>query len=403
MLSLLFFLVCYGTSITLFLGGVKDNTIPSDLDFPVFLPLAIADIILIVVFINIERIIFKMKINIPLIIVLSCLFIVNLVVIAITPLENTINYIYMNTPGSKIVTISNEYKVMYILCFFLLLLNIYISINYLIQRVNFKKHFVWISLLVIAIGLFMIIYSYITEVETYRLFFENISSIIKWYNPKSLTNNSNSYAAILLGAEFCSFGLYAATKKHVFWIIAIFFCLNTIFPMSRICLLLSFGLILLFLFYLIIVSWKGHVFRNLNYLFLILFPICIFIVMCFNIPELKKYIEHILLSDDSSIDSRVPLWKLTVNMTQGYHQFIGNGHGYFNTAFSTIIDGRFKMPHNLYLQTYGALGYLGLTLLAALVCYSIYKIIRLYKNNRDASLISVIGLIIILTYYLVEG
>lgn len=403
MLSVLFFLVCYGTSICLFLGGVKDNTIPSNLDFPVFLLLAIADTILIIVFINIERIFFKMKINIPLIIILSCLFVVNLVVIVTTPLENTFEYVYMDLPGSKVISINNEYKVMYILCFLLLLLNIYISINYLIQRVDFKKHFVWICLLIVAVGLFLVIYSYITEVDTYKTYFENMPKIIKLYNFKSLTNNTNNYATILLGAEFCSFGLYAATKKHVFWILGLFFCFNAVFPLSHICLFLSFVLVLLFLFYLIIVSWKGNVFRNLNYLFLIFLPIGIFIIMCFSIPELRTYIEQIIITNDSSLDTRTPLWRLTIIITQGYHQYIGNGHGYFNTAFSTIIDGQFKMPHNLYIQTYGALGFLGLTLLAALICFAIYKIIRLYKNNRDASLISVVGLIIVLTYYLVEG
>jgi len=338
-----------------------------------------------------------------LIIILSCLFIVNLVVIATTPLENTIEYVYMDSPESKLITISNEYKVMYILCFFLLLLNIYISINYLIQRVNFKKHFIWICLLVIAVALFMIVYSYIVEAETYKLFFEHISETLRMYNAKSITNNTNSYAAILLGAEFCSLGLYAATRKHIFWIIGLFFCINTIFPMSRICFLLSLGLIPLFLFYLIIVSWKGHTFRNLNYLFLLVFLLSIFIAMCFTIPELKYYIEQALIISHGAPNTRAPLWKLTISMTQGYHQFIGNGHGYFNTAFSTMVEGSVKMPHNLYLQTYGALGYLGLSLLVALICFIIYKIIRLYKNNRDASLISVIGLIIVLTYYLVEG
>jgi len=403
MLSLIFFLVCYGTSICLFLGGVKDNTIPSDLDFPVFLPLAIADVVLIIVFINTERILFKMKINIPLIIILSCLLVINLVVIITTPLENTFEYVYKGTPYSIVISITNEYKVMYTLCFLLLLLNIYISINYLIQRVHFNKQFVWICLLVVAIGLFMVVYSYITEVETYKLFFENITEGTKGYNPKSLTNNSNSYAAILLGAEFCSFGLYAATKKHIFWIIGIVFCINTIFPMSRICLVLSFALLLLFLLYLIIISWKGHAFRNLNFLFLLLFPLGLFIVMLFNIPEIRTYIEQTILINDGSAGYRINFWHLTISMTQGYHQFIGNGHGYFNTAFSTMIDGWVKMPHNLYIQTYGALGFVGVALLTALICFAIYKIIRLYKNNRDASLISAIGLIIVLTYYLVEG
>ena len=400
---MVFFLVCYGTSICLFLGGVKDQTKPSDLDFSIFLPLAIADIVLILMFINIERIFFKMKINIPLIIILSCLFIINLVVITTTPLENSVSYTYLDSPGIATIIITNEYKIMYILCFLLLLLNIYISINYLIQRVNFNKQFIWISWIVIIVGLFMIVYSYITEMETYKMFFENITKIIKWFNPTSLTANPNSYASILLGAEFCSFGLYFNRKKNIYWIIGLFFCINMIFPMSRICLLLSFGLVLLFIIYKLIVTWKKHTFRNLNFVFLLILPFCIFVPMCITIPELRNYVVQILFTDNSAFNSRIPLWNLTISMTHNFHHYIGNGHGYYNTVLTTILNGEPKMPHNLYIQTYGALGFLGLTLFATLICFIIYEIVRLYKNNRDASLISVIGLIIVLTYYLVEG
>ncbi|MBE6133372.1 MAG: hypothetical protein E7178_01755 [Erysipelotrichaceae bacterium] len=309
----------------------------------------------------------------------------------------------MDSLESKIITISNEYKAMYIFCFLLLLLNIYISINYLLQRVDFKKHFIWISSLIIAIGLFMILYSYIAEIETYKLFFKNITETTRTYNPKSLTNNTNSYATIMLGAGFCCYGLHIAIKKHIFWILGLFFCINTIFPMSRACLFLAIILTIGFFVYKMIKSWKQHTFRNMNFVFLLVLSICIFISMCLTIPELKNYIKDVLFTNNSSIKDRKLLWDIAITMTRDFHRYIGIGHGYFNTAFATIIEGSVKMPHNLYIQTYGALGYLGLSLLAALICFSIYKIIKLYKNNRDASLISVIGLIIVLTYYLVEG
>lgn len=402
-LSLLFFIVCYATSILLFLGGVQDQTRPSDLEFPIFLPLAIADIAMIVLFAFIEIKVFKTKINIPLIIILSCLFITNMVVILTTPLENTLDYMYEEEPWSIFVSITNEYKVMYIICFFLLLLNIYISFNYLVFRVEFKRHFAWICVLGLTIGLFMVIYSYITEWGIYISFIENISETLKTYNPKSLTNNSNNYAAILLGAAFCSYGLNAVTKKRIFWILGVFFCINTIFPMSRMCLLLSIVLTCMFFIYTMIVSWKNHAFRNANLVFLFAATICVLLAMCFNIPEIKDYINEILFAKVGFINSRKPMWEAAISITQGFHCFLGNGHGYFNTVFATIFDGRLKMPHNLYVQIYASLGYLGLSLFAILICFAIYKIIRLYKNNRDASLFSIIGLIIVLSYYIVEG
>lgn len=402
MLSLLFFLVCYATSILLFLGGVQHQERPSDLSFSAFLPCAIADIVLILVFIFVENRVFKLKINIPLIIILSCLFIINMIVIITTPLEKSFEYNYYGEWRSTLVLITNEWKVMYIFCFFLMLLNIYISFNYLISRIVFKKHFIWICSLVITIGLIMVLYSYIAEWETYKLFLENITTTVRGYNPKSFTSNFNNYAAILLGAGFCSYGLYATTRKPVFWILGLFFCVNTVFPMSRICLLLSITLTLMVFVYTMVITWTNHKFRNANFIFLLVAPISLLIVMCFNVTEMRNYIVNILITNHSSINARKPLWDIAITMTQGIHCFVGNGHGYFNTAFTTM-NALVKMPHNLYIQTYASLGYLGLTSLAALFCFIIYKIIRLFKNNRDAAFISIIGLIIVLSYYVVEG
>ena len=153
MVSVLFFLFCYATSICLFLGGVSDPTKPSDLAFPVFLPCATADIVLILAFIFVEAKCFRMKINIPVAIVLICLFVTNLIVVINIPLENTVDFIYQE-PSSSLITITNEYKVMYILCYLLLFLNIYISISYAFYRLQFKKQFVWICALIVFAGLF---------------------------------------------------------------------------------------------------------------------------------------------------------------------------------------------------------------------------------------------------------
>ena len=147
------------------------------------------------------------------------------------------------------------------------------------------------------------------------------------------------------------------------------------------------------------ISWKEHKFRNLNLIFLVLLGLGVCIAICLTITQIRES----FFSNGNFLGSRLYLWRLTIDITKEFHIFIGNGHGYYNTVLTTIMVGEVRNPHNLYIQTYGALGFLGLTLLAALICVAIYKIIRLYKNNRDASLISVIGLIIVLTYYLVEG
>lgn len=402
-LSLVFFLVCYGTSICLFLGGVKDPAAPSDLQFPVFLPLAIADTVLIIGFIFLENKLFKLKINIPLIIILSCLFIINLIVIITTPLENTISFVYPNQPESITVTITNEYKVEYILCFALLLFNIYISFNYLLYRIKFNKSFAWLCYIIIVTALVFAIYSYITEAEVYKLFFEDMRYTLVQHNPKSFTGHRNNYAAILLGAAFCSYAMNAITKKRLFYILALFFSINIIFPMSRLCLILLITLTLMVFIYKMIVSWKEHAFRNLNSVVLITIILGLFTLISLNDVVLKEYIQHIIFTDNTTGKLRQLLWECALSMVNGFHIFIGLGHGYFNTAFTLANGEHVKMPHNLYLQTYGSLGVVGLALLCILLGFAIYKIIQLFKSNKDAAFVSLIGLILALSYYMLEG
>ena len=292
---------------------------------------------------------------------------------------------------------------MYIFCFLLLLLNIYISFIYLSNHIHFNKQFMWLCILGITIGLFMVIYSYITEWNTYMLFIENIATTARSYNPKSITNNSNSYAAILLGAMFCSYGLYAVTNKHICWIIGVFFLINIFFPMSRICLILSFLLSLMIFAYKMYVSYKGNEKRNIILILIVILLLFIFLILYLSIAPIREYIENVIFTKNSSIISRIPLWEITLSMTTSVHNLFGNGHGYYNTALATITDGSLKMPHNLYVQIFGALGVIGLIAFTSLIAFIIYKIVILYKNNREVSLLSVIGLITVLIYYIVEG
>lgn len=99
---------------------MNDATRPSEVEYPAFLVLFGLNIFLFLLFIFIEVRYFKMKINIPLIVILLTLFVVNLINITTIPLDNTINYVYLDNPNSVLISISDTDKLMYILCFFLM-------------------------------------------------------------------------------------------------------------------------------------------------------------------------------------------------------------------------------------------------------------------------------------------
>ena len=149
-------------------------------------------------------------------------------------------------------------------------------------------------------------------------------------------------------------------------------------------------------------TYRGNEKRNIILITIVVSLLLILLILYLSIEAIRDYIENVVFTKNSSYLSRLPLIEVALSMTYGVHSIFGNGHGYFNTAFTTL-NGFVKMPHNLYVQTYGALGFIGVILLIALVVFIVYKIIKLYKNNQEASLISTIGLMMVLIYYLVEG
>ena len=399
-LSALFFFVCIGTSVFLYSGGMANFASSTDLPFGLFIILAVFEIIMLVTFIYIEKKFFGMPINIPIIIVLSILFVTNILVISTTPLENTISYTVGEEHLVTLITIDNLDKIIYIFEFALFLLSNYIMIVYPLYRFKSKVHFMWIAIIVIVFAFICVIYSYATEWETYKLYFDNIATTLKSYNPHSLTFNSNDYAAILLGAIYCCFACNMITKKRIFWIIAIFFGLNIPFPMSRICLILTVAIFLLFFGYKMFMSWKGHEVRNANIIFLVALIIIVLVLIGVYVPNARNYLENVVFVKIGDFTGRKQLWAFTIEITKGWHIAFGNGHGYFNTVFATIKT--VKSPHNLYLQAYGAGGIVLLVFLFALLCFVIYKIARLYKTNQGSFFASLLGMLLFLSYFVFE-
>ena len=157
-----------------------------------------------------------------------------------------------------------------------------------------------------------------------------------------------------------------------------------------------------------IIHFKGHAFRNLNIIFLVVSTLTILVLVCIYVTDVREYLENVVFVSFGDFTGRKELWARTMEVTTEWHRFLGNGHGYFNTVFASInaIESPefiVKSPHNLYVQAYGAGGVLLLACLFALLCFVIYKIIRLYKENRNTFYASVYSLILFLAYFTFEG
>ena len=410
MLSTIFFLVCTLTAAFLFCGGMKDFRASTDLPYGLFLILALVEIALVLSFLWLERKWFKIPILIPVICVMVALFVVNLVAIVLTPLEQTFvsTSIFEPYKFATTINITDFDKVVYVIRHILLLMGVYVDIVYFLYRFKGNKQFVWISFFVIAFALFCIIYSYCVETDKYRAFFADAKQSLLINNPFSILFHRNNYALAIFGGIICSIGCIMITHKRFFYILLAFFYMNIIFPMSRVCLVLAAATLIYFFIYKMIVSFKAHTFRNLNFIFLVVFALTLVILMCVGITEIREYISNIIFAHFGDFTGRKELWRRVLEITTDWHCFIGNGHGYFNTVFASIYAMEIptyvlKSPHNLYLQAYGAGGFLLVACLFALLCFVIYKIIRLYKTNKDSFYASVLALILVLAYFTFEG
>ena len=409
LIELLVFLVLFGFSLMLLSGGITDFAASTDLPLWLFILLSIIVFLGSITFIYYEYKYHQTKILYPLVCVMTILFLINLLVVIFTPLDNNIIFSLKHQGVMEfILSISNVDKLVYLFRHVLLLQNIYIAIIYICYHVSLLKEIKWMFYLVLFFVIFAVIFSYFAEFNKYIDFFSHLSETLYGYNPTSIFKERNDYAATLLGGVFASVVLLVIEKKRFFYFFIAFFAVNALFTVSKWSLLLIVVTILALFIYKMIASFSYHKKRNTITISIISAAIITAIIITVSIGSVRDYIYGNLLSGGNTWILRKILWNRTGELTKGIHIVFGNGFGYFTTMFASAnrfeVDEHVKSAHNLYVQAYGSGGIILEIALFALIVFFIYKIVKLYKNRAyDSGFISILSMVLFMLYFVMEG
>jgi O-antigen ligase len=191
---------------------------------------------------------------------------------------------------------------------------------------------------------------------------------------------------------------------------------------------LSFGVSLIFMFFLFLISRGKNFIKNNKKIFIIILVVIIIITFLFVVPttlnnsstvisKIKSRISVTQLTQDSSYNRRIAIWKFTGMMIKD-HPLLGSGIGTYkyNTLryqaeFFTQGENRSLYPHgfadkahNEYLQLWAELGIIGLGIFIWLII-SYFKfgleILRKIKDEYRQGII--IGLMGAVVAVLVDG
>ncbi|MDY6429658.1 MAG: hypothetical protein SPL02_00600 [Bacilli bacterium] len=276
---------------------------------------------------------------------------------------------------------------------------LFLYVTYTVAPFCRKKENSWriIYYIIVIFAIFVIIYSYFSDFDSYYYFF-NTRSDMELPPIQSFTGQKNVFGVIVL------FGVFAETIlmyfDHKWW--RIFFILYFMFHIyvsgSRSCLMAGVFLLIVLFLYLI------YDFRKRSKkLFLITFGgaaliIAIACIVTF-VPYFWKWsifekihnkVVGLFTSEDSTLHSRIVIWDslFAVLKSDPMYLVFGLGSGNFNRAFFFAADNpgaKVWHTHNGYLMPFGEGGLIRGILSLLFDVYLIFKAFQIYKKYKDKS------------------
>lgn len=296
-----------------------------------------------------------------------------------------------------------------VVSFFMFYLFLYI----LPQLIRFKKQINWLIYILLVVIAGLMIYSYITEFSCYTGFISSLSGEdIYSSTVKSLMEHRNVYGFILflgiLGLVY-----FHQQKPNIFNILGmIFIFINMIFTLCKTTLILSvivigvYGLVRFFF------SYKEH--KKRNWIVMGAFLACVAIVilivgLSFVIDSgiflrIRSLVGKVFSWTGATFESRTQIWGAVIEIisTRMHYLAIGVGYVVFNqvllahtsatNAIGIPTSGPTNSTHNGFLQILGDGGAILFIFFAIAVIYVIYVAIRMYKKDKELSIISLLFL-----------
>lgn len=345
-----------------------------------------------------------------------------LLLIAILFFASTVFSIYSFTSFSPlgtdyVYTITKMEKIRQVCFSFAGILAIYILIALAPKMVMGSHDWDAYFFALIAVVLSAVIYSYITETQTYKDFFNPDLPFNGFAVPISYTNNRNTYGTLLLLGILAS--AYLSVKNHHWWdfIFALFFFLNEFVVMSKTTIIASIVFYGLFLIISYCRSVKLHPIKSNILLLLFLGSLGTIFGLYYlgsseTLIEYHKFIERLLKGmaevGKNTFASRVEIWKaLLANIKVNKISLIfGWGDKNLEPILGLIINGPTGVPHyahNGFLDALGRFGLVGVAIYCAMLIYALVLIIQDFKHHHSTAFVSLLILMALLTHGFTEA
>ena len=290
--------------------------------------------------------------------------------------------------------ISRAHTQFFLLSVILILFFMFIGFFVFPKRVTTIKPLRFFGYIIFAFVASLMIYSYIAEGSLYGPFLYNL-----FYTQgplsglKSYILNSNAFGmSLLIGIIFCCIN-HSIEKKWFYIPLMIIFHLQMIFTFCRTGLVVAGFIVVTYMIYSIITTFRGHVVRNI--ILSILLANTISILISFSLASYLTegafipYLYNALMSfgNTHSLESRFKIWAITFEIMKNnpLSLIVGEGYGTLNYILFHVCLFKYGWDiiptHNSYLGLLAQGGFLTILSYAALLVYSVVILVKNYRKS----------------------
>ena len=376
--------------------------------------------------------VYKKKESFSLIVIVAfaLLALLNVIAIAVQPklvVENVVVRYSEENPESvgtivqAIINVSDTHKFIFISELIGVVAFIYIGLFVFPKRfksISFIKYLGYALFVFLAV---LILYSYIFEFKNYIGFFKYLLGIerkegesIYYYAVESFIIHRNAYGMCMMIGIVFAFINHSINNKWYNYLLAAFFYVNMIFSLCKTGLLISALIIVIYLVYRLIATYKTHTKRNKLILIISGCALGVALLVA-GVSYLSKgkvlgFIYNAIKSitgGGQTLDSRVYIWDNSFQLLRNGWWIIGRGFGTYNLMLMPMNIASHEDPvfpaHSAYV---GLLAEGGLLFLLAYICllgYIVYVSIKCFKKSPALAITISLGILSFVLYSFIEA
>ena len=315
-----------------------------------------------------------------------------------------------------VATISPTHKLFFACATFIITTILYIVLVVLPKRIKKMDFLVVIGIITMTFMAGMCAYSYITEANKYipfvKSFFKGDGDAMKHYAMTAFVVASVPYGACMMLAFVFALLVHTITTKKRWYFAAAFFLINMLFSYCRTSIAISYILMLLYIVFRLVATFKQHKIRNsillsIVSLIVIGFVTLIIISISTKVSLFSPIYNHIKsFANTRSYEKRKTIWHNIQDELKGGWIIIGRGFGTHNCMLypMNLVNGDNVAPsHSTYYAILGAGGIVTLLGFFGLLVYYVFVFIKSLKFSKTIPIELSAGLFGFLAYSFTEG